>query len=241
MPTIRRGGRPFRPSSIAMAAVTPSPAPFLGRAALARALERHLGTPAQVDRFLVEAIEDAGLEALPEGREAFEAFIRETVLSKLMPLVRLDELHDFVRRIIGGEEDVHPAPIRRIASPVAPAARPAERPRVVVVEPDPRRRIETARGLVRDGFDVEVVATAAEVLGLDPFHAVVMALDLEGERVANALAAKGTRAGLVTYDDLEAREATRRVIDRWPSDRVSLVSRSGPANALCSRVRIVLS
>jgi hypothetical protein len=224
-----------------MSAVVPESLPFLGRITLARALERHLGSPSKVDRFLAEALEDAGLEALPEGREAFEAFVRDTVLSNLMPLVRLDELHDFVRRVIGGEEDVHPAPIRRIASPVTPAVRPATRPRVVVVEPDPRRRIEIARGLVRDGFDVEVVPAAADTLKLDPFHAIVMALDAEGERVAGALAQQGTRAGLVTYDDPEAREATRRVIDRWPSDRVSLASRTGPASALCARVRIVLS
>lgn len=241
MPTIRRGGKPFRPSSIAMAAVTADRLPFLGRVALSRALERHLGSPAQVERFLAEALEDAELESLPEGREAFEAFVREMVLPNLMPLVRLDELHDLVRRVIGGEEDVHPAPIRRIASPVAPAVRVDTRPRVVVVEPDARRRIETARGLVRDGFDVEVVPAAADVLKLDPFHALVMALDADGERVAEALAEQGTRAGLVTYDDPAAREATRRVIDRWPSDRVSLVSRVGPASALCARVRIVLS
>ncbi len=244
MPTMRRGGGPFRPTSIAMRAVVAPAVPFLGKAALSRALERHLGSPSAVETFLAEALEDAALDELPEGREAFEAFVRDTVLSKLLPLLRLQEVHEFVRRTIGGEENLHPAPIRRLGSlgsPITPAARPDERPRVVVVEPDPLRRIEIARALVRDGFDVEVVARPAEVLHVEPFHALVMALDVEGQRVAAALAEQGTRAGLVSYDDASSRESVRRTIHDWPSDRVSLVPRGAPTSVLCARVRIVLT
>jgi hypothetical protein len=224
-----------------MRAVVPAPVPFLGKASLSRALERHLGSPEAVETFLAEALEDAALDELPAGREAFEAFVRDTVLSKLLPLLRLQDVHDFVRRTIGGEENLHPPPIRRLGSPLTPAARLDERPRVVVVEPNALRRIEIARGLVRDGFDVEVVATSAEVLRVEPFHALVMALDAEGERVAKVLAEQRTRAGLVSYDDADAREVTRRTIHDWPSDRVSLVPRGAPASVLCARVRIVLT
>ncbi len=239
MPSMRRGSAQIRRSSLAMPAAASTPQPFLGKRALIRSLEKHL-TAEDTTRLLALALEDAGLDDVPSGREEFEAFVREAMLPSLLPLLRLDQVHDLVRRTLGGEDGLHPPPIGRLGGAGAVAPRTTERPRVVVVEARSTRRLDLARALVRDGFDVEVVATAPEVLQVEPYHALVMALDEAGERAAAQLAAAGTRAGLVTYDDPSAKGAIRRVIANWPSDRVSIVARTAHSSVLGARVRIVL-
>ena len=237
---LRRPEGPFRPTSTALQAVRPSGTLHLGRVTLLRALARVLGGEQPAESFLRDALDDAGLGKVPEGPEPFVQFVREEILPRLMPLVRLEKLHDLVRRTIGEEGSIHPPPLKPSGS--APGEKPvhAARARVVVVESDALRRVELARALVRAGFDVEVVSSAVEVLRVDAFHAVVVALDLEGLRVIDELVARRTRAGLVTYDEPSAREQLRDVIDRWPTDRVSIVTRDASPALLCSRVRIVL-
>jgi hypothetical protein len=103
------------------------------------------------------------------------------------------------------------------------------------------RRLSLARALVRDRFDVEAFARAQDVLRADPFHALVLVLDKEGETVVRALAERKIRAGLVLLDDeLTDRDAHRRAIDAWTNDRVAIVARDAQPNALCARVRIVV-
>ncbi len=224
-----RAVRPVRPSLTALRA---------GKTILRRALAKTLGDAEAAEEFLREVLEEVELAEVPEGREPFVAFVREELLPRLMPLVRLHELHDLVRRTIGDEESLHPPPLKPLGS--APGTRRTERPRVVIVEPDAMRRIATARRLLREGFDVEAVPRAEDVLSLEPFHALVMPLDAEGERVVEALAKRGIRAGLVAMETENGRDALRRTIDRWPTDRVAVVPRSAAPDSLGSRVRIVL-
>jgi hypothetical protein len=215
------------------------PAPVLpGRGTLLKALEHALGSEGEAREFLRLVLWDAGMDAVPEGRLPFEAFVREEVLPRLMPMVRLDRLHDLVRRTIGEEGSMHPAPLKPYGA--TPGQKPQGRPRVVIVEPDAFRRVGISRELVRE-FDVEVVTSAEDVLRVDAFHAVVMVLDAAGEKVARTLADRKTRAGLVLYDDPKQREAVKSIIDAWPSDRVSIVARDAAPAVLSSRVRIVTS
>jgi hypothetical protein len=237
---LRRPGGPFRPTSTALQAVRPSGTLHIGRATLLRALARVLGGDQAAETFLRDALEDAGLAKVPEGPEPFVQFVREEILPRLMPLVRLEKLHDLVRRTIGDEDSLHPPPLKPLGSAPGVKQRRSVRARVVVVEPDAMRRVELARALVRAGFDVEVVTTAHEVLRVDAFHAVVVGLDPEGMRVIEELVGRRTRAGLVTYDEAGSRERLRDVIDRWPTDRVAIVARDSTPALLCSRVRIVL-
>jgi hypothetical protein len=215
------------------------PAPVLpGRGTLLKALEHALGSEGEAREFLRMVLWDAGMDAVPEGRLPFEAFVREEVLPRLMPMVRLDRLHDLVRRTIGEEGSMHPAPLKPYGA--TPGQKPQGRPRVVIVEPDAFRRVGISRELVRE-FDVEVVTSAEDVLRVDAFHAVVMVLDADGVKVARTLADRKTRAGLVLYDDPKQREAVKSIIDAWPSDRVSIVARDAAPAVLSSRVRIVTS
>ena len=209
-----------------------------GRGTLLKALEHTLGNEAEAREFLRVVLWDAGMDAVPEGRHPFESFVREEVLPRLMPMVRLDRLHDLVRRTIGEEGSLHPAPRKPHGS--APGQRAEGRARVVIVEPDAFRRVGISRELVRE-FDVEVVASADEVLRVDAFHAVVMMLDAAGLKVARALADLKTRAGLVVYDDPTRRDVVKEIIDAWPTDRVSIVARDAAPSMLSSRVRIVTS
>ena len=229
---------PFRKTSTAIRAVR-EPIVLAGRDSLLRAIGRHLGGAMAADEFLRDVLQDAQLDFVPEGRDAFSAFVREEILPRLMPLLRLEQVHDLVRRTIGEEGSLFPPPLKPHGGGTARERGPAVRPRVVVVEPDAMRRVNLSRALVRDGFDVEVVPFAAEVLALDAFHVVVMTLDPEGERVVEELVRRSTRAGLVLYDDPALREAAKRAIDRWPNDRVSLVAPDALASTLCARVRIV--
>lgn len=222
-----------------MRAVRPTPV-VTGKAALLRALKHALDGEKEANEFLRMVLWDAHMQAVPEGRDAYEAFVREEVLPRLVPMVRLDKLHDLVRRTIGEEGSLHPPPLK--VHGAVPGEQPAasRRARVVLVDADAFRRMGVSRELVRAGFDVEVVATPAEVLNVEAFHAVILPLDEEGERVARALASAGTRAGLVTYDDASHRAAVKRVIDAWPSDKVAIVGRDATPAALCSRVKIVI-
>ena len=244
MPIARRGPGPFRPSSIAMpAAQAPQISPYSGSAGLLRALTRQLGSEGSANLFVREVLSDSGYDAVPEGPELFEVFVREEILPRILPLIRLEQMHDLVRRTIGLEGSLQPMPLKPLGSPPA-AAGPVvggPRPRVVVVEPDGSRRIQISKALVRGGFDVEVVGSAQEVLALEAFHVLVMALDAEGAPVIEKLIKLKTRAGLVTYDEPNSRAAVRDAIDRWPSDRVSLVARDVQPSTLCARVRIVVS
>lgn len=227
-----------------MTAVRATAPVLTGRGTLLRALAHALGGEPRADEFLRDALWDAGMDAVPESRDGFEAFVREELLPRLMPLVRLDQLHDLVRRTIGEEGSLHPPPLRPhgAAPQLGGAARGgSRRPRVVLVEPEAFRRIAVSRDLVRGGFDVEAVASPDEVLRVAAFHAVVMPLDEAGERVAQSLVARGTRAGLVSYDDATNRGAIRRTIDAWPNDRVALVGRDAPAATISARVRVVVS
>lgn len=217
-----------------------TPAPVLpGKGTLLKALEHALGGASEAREFLRAVLFDAGMDVVPDGRIPFEAFVREEVLPRLMPIARLDRLHDLVRRTIGEEGSLHPPPLKPYGS--APGQSTRARPRVVIVEPDSYRRVGLSRELVRGGFDVEVVAAAEEVLTVEAFHAVVMMLDAAGESVARTLAGRGTRAGLVIYDDPKRRDVAKSIIDRWPSDRVSIVAREASPSVLSSRVRIVTS
>lgn len=221
-----------------MNAVRTSPAVVLGKGTLLKALGHALGNEAEAREFLRTVLWDAGMDAVPEGRLPFEAFVREEVLPRLMPIVRLDRLHDLVRRTIGEEGSMHPAPLKSHGA--APGEKAKGRARVVIVEPDAFRRVGISRELVRE-FDVEVVTSAEEILGVDAFHAVVMVLDAAGEKVARTLADRKTRAGLVIYDDPKRRDVVKSIIDAWPSDRVSIVARDAAPAVLSSRVRIVTS
>lgn len=228
-----------------MRAVRPPPV-LTGKGPLLKALARALA-PTEGDgdvaatEFLRMVLWDAGMEAVPDAREAYQAFVREEVLPRLMPLVRLDKLHDLVRRTIGEEGSVHPPPLKAHGSVPGDKTIPARRARVVIVEPDAFRRIGMSRELVRAGFDVEVVATPPEVLSVEAFHALVISLDREGELVVRKLAESGTRAGLVTFESEAGRDAVKRVIERWPNDRVAVVARDAPPATLCARVKIVTS
>jgi hypothetical protein len=225
-----------------MAAVR-GPVPLVtGRAPLLRALAHAFGSEREATSFLRDVLWDAGMDAVPEGRELYQAFVREEVLPRLMPLVRLDRLHDLVRRTIGEEGSLHPPPLKPYGGTPGTAAQPAvtRRARVVVVEPDSLRRIAVSRELVRAGFDVEALAAADEVLRVAAFHAVVMGVDLEGERVLAQLAAQGTRAGLVVFDDAAARAALKRTIDGWPHERLAIVGREASAATIAARVRVVV-
>ncbi len=228
-----------------MTAVRPVAPVLTGRGTLLRALAHALGGERQADEFLRDALWDAGMDTVPDSREGFESFVRDEVLPRLVPLVRLEQLHDLVRRTIGEEGSLHPPPLKPHGSVPQPGGGVVttriRRPRVVLVEPDAFRRIAVSRDLVRGGFDVEAVASAAEVLEVPAFHVVLMPLDEAGERVARELVARGTRAGLVSYDDAEHRGAIRRTIDTWPNDRVALVGRHAPVATISARVRIVVS
>jgi len=242
MPFGRRGPGPFRPSSLSMnAVVAPTPPVHAGQAALLRALVRQLGNEHSAKMFLREVLGDSGYDAVPEGRDAYQTFVREEVLPRLLPLIRLEQMHDLVRRTIGEEGSLHPFPLKPHGSAPTPAAAPKTRPRVVVVERDAFKRIQISKALVGAGFDVEVVPATRDVHRLEAFHALVMPLDADGERVVQQLVTAKTRAGLVLYDDPEARAAIKRTIDGWPSDRVALVAREANPASLCARVRIVVS
>jgi hypothetical protein len=239
MPIARRG--PFRVSSLSMNAIK-LPTVLTGRGVLVRALARALGGDVAAEEWLRFALEDAGMDVVPEGRDAFEAFVREEILPRLMPDVRLDALHDLVRRTIGEEGSLHPPPLKpHGAAPGIQVRLPTQRPRVVLVEEDSFRRISFSRELVRGGFDVEVVARAEEVPALDAFHALVLSLDPSGEKLARTLAEKRTRAGIVAWDQPEHRDAHRRMIDLWPTDRFALVARDAPPAMLAARIRMVLA
>lgn len=218
----------------------PEPPVLTGKGPLLKALSRALDGERAAAEFLRMVLWDAGMEAVPEVREPYQAFVRDEVLPRLMPMVRLEKLHDLVRRTIGEEGSLHPPPLRPHGA--APGAKtvPARRARVVLVEADAFRRIAISRELVRAGFDVEVVSTPAEVLGVDAFHVLVLRLDDDGEAVARKLAEGGTRAGLVTYDEPAAKGVLKRTIDTWPSDRVAIVPRDAPPATLCARVKIVV-
>ncbi|MGZ5969708.1 MAG: hypothetical protein ACXWP4_18675 [Polyangiales bacterium] len=147
-----------------------------------------------------------------------------------------------MRRTIGEEGSLHPPPLKPLgAAPGIPLRAPTQRPRVVIVESDSFRRIAFSRELVRGGFDVEVAAHAEEVLSLDAFHVLVLSLDKAGESMATTLAEKRTRAGLVAWDQPEHRDAHRRIIDLWPSDRFALVARDAAPAMLAARIRMVLA
>jgi hypothetical protein len=213
-----------------------------GRGNLLRALGKVLGETVAAEEWLRLALEDAGMDVVPEGRDAFDAFVREEILPRLMPDVRLDQLHDLVRRTIGEEGSLHPPPLKPLgAAPGIALQPPRQRPRVVIVEPDSFRRVAFSRELVRGGFDVEVASQAEEVLSLDAFHVLVMSLDKAGEKMATTLAEKRTRAGLVAWDQPEHRDAHRRIIDLWPSDRFALVARDAAPAMLAARIRLVLA
>jgi len=224
-----------------MNAVRPARAVLPGKRTLLRALTHALGGDREAKEFLREVLWDAGMDSVPENAIGFETFVREEILPRLMPMVRLDRLHDLVRRTIGEEGSLYPPPLKAHGATPGQSPRPAVRPRVVVVESDAFRRIAGSRELVRGGFDVEVVGSAEEVLRVDAFHAVVMHLDDAGLSVARELARRGTRAGLVVYDDPARRDAVKAIIDSWPNDRVSVVARDAPPSVLTSRVRIVTS
>jgi hypothetical protein len=224
-----------------MNAVRPAPAVLASKGTLLRALTHAFGNEHDANEFLRAVLWDAAMDAVPENAPGFETFVREEVLPRLMPMVRLEKLHDLVRRTIGEEGSLYPPPLKPHGAAPGEQLSPARRPRVVMVEPDAFRRISSSRELVRAGFDVEVVATAEEVLRVEAFHAVVMALDDVGLAAANQLAQRGTRAGLVIYDDPGRRTAARTVIDNWPNDRVSVVARDAAPSVLTSRVRIVTS
>jgi hypothetical protein len=218
------------------------PPVLAGRGILVRALGRVLGGDVAAEDWLRLALEDAGMDVVPEGRDAFETFVREEILPRLMPDVRLDQLHDLVRRTIGEEGSLHPPPLRPLGAAPGIHVRPAtQRPRIVLVEPDSFRRMSFSRELVRGGFDVEVVAHAEEVPALDAFHALVLSLDPKGEKMARGLADTRTRAGLVVWDEPEHRDAHRRMIDLWPSDRFALIGRDAPPSMLAARIRMVLA
>jgi len=224
-----------------MNAVQPLRAVLPGRGTLLRALAHALGSEREANEFLRAVLWDAGMHSVPENAPGFETFVREEILPRLMPLARLDRLHDLVRRTIGEEGSIHPPPLKKHGAAPGQSPAPAVRPRVVIVEPDAFRRISGSRELVRGGFDVEVVASADEVLRVEAFHAVVMHLDDAGVGVARELAKRGTRAGLVIYDDPAKRDAVKQIIDAWPNDRVSVVARDAAPAVLTSRVRIVTS
>ena len=227
---------------MALRVARPSTTLFAGRGVLLRALARILDGEGPAEQFLRALLDDAGLVKVPDGREPFVAFVREQVLPRLMPLVRIDRVHELVRRTIGDEDGVHAAPLDSYTAPPGTfSVDKSVRPRVVVVEPDPMRRVGLARSLVRAGFDVEVFARADDALATEPFHALALALDDAGERVVQALAARRTRAGLVVYEDPARKDALRRAIDTWPSDRVAIVARDASASAFCARVRIVVT
>ena len=218
------------------------PTLLVSRSILVRALGRVLGGDVAAEEWLRLALDDAGMDSVPEGRDAFEAFVREEMLPRLMPDVRLDQLHDLVRRTIGEEGSIHPPPLKpHGAAPGIPLRPSTQRPRVILVEPDSFRRVSFSRELVRGGFDVEVVGSSEEVLSLDAFHVLVLSLDAAGEKVARVLAEKRTRSGLVAWDQLEHRDAHRRLIDLWPSDRFALIPRDAPPAMLAARIRMVLA
>lgn len=237
MPFARRG--PFRPSSLSLRAVSPKPV-LTGKGPLLKALAHALDGDKAATEFLRMVLWDAGMEAVPDAREPYQAFVRDEVLPRLMPLVRLEKLHDLVRRTIGEEGSMHPPPLRPHGAAPQPHKSATRRARVVIVESDAFRRIAISRELVRGGFDVEVVASPSEVLRVDAFHVVVLPLEGDGEMVARKLAEGGTRAGLVTYDRPDARSVLRKTIDAWPSDRVAVVPRDAPPATLCARVKIVV-
>jgi hypothetical protein len=238
---------PFRRSSVAIPAARPStPHLLFGPTLLVRSLARALGGEKPAERFLRDVLDETGLVRVPDGREAFVEFVRDQLLPRLMPYVRLGDLHELVRRTIGEEEGVQPPPLsegRTLgAGSLGASSVPAkERPRVAVVVPDAMRRLSLARALVRDRFDVEAFSRPKDVLAADPFHALVLVLDEEGEGVVRALAERKIRAGLVLLDDESTdRDAHRRAIDAWTNDRVAIVARDAQPSALCARVRIVV-
>src|SRR5205807_7915473 len=143
-----------------------------GRTLLVRSLARALGGEKQAERFLRDVLDETGLVRVPDGREAFVEFVRDQLLPRLMPFVRLGDLHELVRRTIGEEEGVQPETLnegRTLGTSSAPAK---ERPRVAVVVPDAMRRLSLARALVRDRFDVEAFSRPNDVLAAEPFHAL---------------------------------------------------------------------
>lgn len=229
----------FRRSSVALRAVRPSSASLLfGPKLLVRALGRVLGGEPAAERFLRDVLEEAGFVRVPDAAEPYTAFVRDQIVPRLLPFVRLGDLHDFVRRTLGEEEGVQPEPLQSRGSASSPVR---QRPRVAVVVTDSMRRLSLARALVRDRFDVEAFSRPKDVLAADPFHALVLALDAEGEGVVRALADRRVRSGLVLLaDEATERDAHRRAIDVWPNDRVAIVARDAQPNALCARVRIVL-
>ena len=227
---------------MALNAVRPSSASLLfGPTLLVRSLARALGGEKPAERFLRDVLEEIGLARVPDGREPFVEFVRDQLLPRLMPFVRLSELHELVRRTIGEEEGVQPPTLRRGADGGTSSSPAKERPRVAVVVPDAMRRLSLARALVRDRFDVEAFSRSTDVLAADPFHALVLVLDEEAEGVVRTLAQRKVRAGLVLLDDEATdREAHRRAIDAWTNDRVAIVAKDAQPNALCARVRIVV-
>jgi hypothetical protein len=208
--------------------------------ALLRALERAFGDAARASRFLTVTLAEAGLADVPSGELEFETFVRADVLSRLVAILPLESVHDVVRRVLGSEGDLHAPPLRPHGAVATSEQRALQRPRVVVVSSQPRELRSRAQALVASGFDVETLTHAARLLMVEPFHVVVMPLDRDGEDLALTLADARTRAGLVTFDDREHRDAVRRVLDRWPNDRFAIAPAAATPSVICGRVRTVV-
>jgi hypothetical protein len=210
------------------------------RVALARALERAFGDADHAQRFLHDTLRECDLDEVPTGEPRFEEFVRDEVLSRLVVRVPLHEVHELVRRVLGEEGERHAPPLRAHGLLRESEVSAKARARVVLVEPEGELRRARARALIAAGYDVEIVAQPAALLSTEPFHAVVMRLDQDGEDLAMTMAELGTRAGLVAIVEPSHPGAVSRVLARWPNERFAVAPAGADVSMICGRVRTVL-
>jgi len=227
------GRGPFRPSSAEIPAAIAPPQPK--RRTLLDALAPRFGTEGARE-FLRAVLADSGRSDVPDDSGRFDAFLREELVPRLVPLCRFDDVERFTRHVMRRGMSIarNKVPTPRVRESVA-----ASRRRVVVLDPDGERRRALCRILVRDGFDVETASSAAGVLSLQPFDVLVLRPGEGSESMLAALARGGARSGVVVFDEPSARSMIRRMIKMWPNDGFTVASLDATSTAIAARVRIV--
>jgi hypothetical protein len=210
------GSGPFAPSSTHLLAMGPAVQRILS------ALAPAIGGFDEAERFLREAIRSGGRRTVPEDPADFRAFVEGELVPRLLPLVPLQVVRDLLEE----EQGADPYPTGRVRRTT----------RVVLVESDPIRRTEVARGLVGIGCDVTVVDDLASAAAALPFDVAVASV-AGAESEARILSQTPGAPTLITYAEHGVGETIARLAAEWPDGRVVVLPSQAAPNAVRDRVR----